>query len=406
MLKTSSKFADLETSFNQLNGALGELSSQRATALKKAIDEFNKEIARKIKEFEQNQIIEYYDLQGSRIKDREKKAIYEAEGSRLRINLEYERAKEEIEALIKETNVGAEQAQLWRDRLNAINDIKLDNLQSELAETIKQIEKERILAPIQSEISLFNAEADAEIDPFASANLRGQAQMLEQQIWFADQLENLSKMREELGLTAEVANQMYNNLYRINELKMDKIREESNLVVKVLKEGVQSAIEENLAAFFKFEQDLGDTLKNIAKSILKTIADLAAKAAAAQLMKGLMGTFGGLFGGLFGSGPQPTPGLIPQAYGPAFLYGGTVQNFAEGGIVNLGYAMAKAMAKEKAMGGNPVPIIASVGEEILSKKTGDAQFYRMLKQTGKWDSMKKNRKLCNGWNNRKYQHFK
>jgi tape measure domain-containing protein len=385
--EASSKFGELESSFNSLSGAVGELSGQRATALKKAIDDFNKEIARKVQEFEQNQIIEFYDVQASRIKDREQRAIYEAGGQKLRLELEFDRAKEEMEKLIKETNIGAEQAQLWRDRLQAINDVKLENIQDQLKETRKQIAEERWKAPIVSRAELFNAEADAEIDPFASANLRGQAQMLEQQMWFYDQIQNISKMREELGLTAETANEMYNNLYRINELKMDKIREESNLVAKVLKEAVHSAIEENLASFFKFEQDFNTTLSNIAKSILKTIADLAAKAAAAQLMKGFMGMFGGLFGGMFGGGPQMSPS-VPQMYGPGFYNGGTVQNFAEGGIVQMGLSLMSAMAKERAMGGQPVPIVASVGEEILSTKRGDAQFYRMLRQSGKWDSMK------------------
>lgn len=53
----------------------------------------------------------------------------------------------------------------------------------------------------------------------------------------------------------------------------------------------------------------------------------------------------------------------------------------------LGLSVAAAMKRE---GPQAVPIIASVGEEVLSTRNGDAQFYRALKQRGAWSEMKVN----------------
>jgi hypothetical protein len=73
----------------------------------------------------------------------------------------------------------------------------------------------------------------------------------------------------------------------------------------------------------------------------------------------------------------------------------TIANYAGGGRLDssvdatgLGMAMLQAMQRERAAGGNPVPVVASTGEEILSMKNGDAQAYRSLKQSGQWNNIK------------------
>lgn len=53
----------------------------------------------------------------------------------------------------------------------------------------------------------------------------------------------------------------------------------------------------------------------------------------------------------------------------------------------LGLSVAAAMKRE---GPQAVPIVASVGEEVLSTRNGDAQFYRALKQRGAWSEIKVN----------------
>jgi hypothetical protein len=52
----------------------------------------------------------------------------------------------------------------------------------------------------------------------------------------------------------------------------------------------------------------------------------------------------------------------------------------------LGLSVAAAMKRE---GTQAVPIVASVGEEVLSTGNGDAQFYRSLKERGIWNDLKK-----------------
>lgn len=87
-----------------------------------------------------------------------------------------------------------------------------------------------------------------------------------------------------------------------------------------------------------------------------------------------------------------TKAIVPFSNGgtvESFAYGGRVKNFAEGGsATTLGLMMIDAMQRERAAGGNPVPIVASTNEEILSAKSGDAQFYRSLQASGDWNRLK------------------
>lgn len=102
--------------------------------------------------------------------------------------------------------------------------------------------------------------------------------------------------------------------------------------------------------------------------LIGSMAQLLAQLAARVLVKAL-------FGGIFGDG-----GTVPNR-----AFGGTVPNYADGGNVSgLGMAVAAAMKRE---GPQAVPIVASVGEEILSTGNGDAQFYRALKERGIWQEM-------------------
>jgi len=64
----------------------------------------------------------------------------------------------------------------------------------------------------------------------------------------------------------------------------------------------------------------------------------------------------------------------------------TVENYRDGGgVFALGQSVAEAMKRE---GAGAVPIVASIGEEVLSYQNGDAQHYRYLKNTGEWDNLK------------------
>jgi tape measure domain-containing protein len=148
----------------------------------------------------------------------------------------------------------------------------------------------------------------------------------------------------------------------------------------------------------------GDAAREFFLTFLQGLAQVATQIATQQILKSLTGAFGGTGGGAPSVGLGGFGGLIGL-----FNAGGTVPNYAIGGSVDpmtianyagggrldssvdatgLGMAMLQAMQRERAAGGNPVPVVASTGEEILSMKNGDAQAYRSLKQSGQWNNIK------------------
>jgi hypothetical protein len=58
------------------------------------------------------------------------------------------------------------------------------------------------------------------------------------------------------------------------------------------------------------------------------------------------------------------------------------------------------MAKERSMsrGRKAIPIVAHEGEEVLSTLNNDAQFFRSLKKTGAWESLKDGKGANNYYN--------
>lgn len=70
---------------------------------------------------------------------------------------------------------------------------------------------------------------------------------------------------------------------------------------------------------------------------------------------------------------------------------GDPMGYAKGGVVKsamLGMSILKAMRME---GKDAVPVVAHVGERMLSAKTGDAQIFEQMEKDGVWDEYKRTR---------------
>ena len=138
-----------------------------------------------------------------------------------------------------------------------------------------------------------------------------------------------------------------------------------------------------------------DTLRTVMASFASSIADVAAQLAATKLAEGIAGMFSGggglggaisgLFGGVFGGTKTAYNGMEVSNY----MMGGKVGNYNNGGVVGLGLSVQAAMQRE---GAGAIPIVAHKGEQILTTKNKDAQFYRSIKRNGMWDEMKRNTK--------------
>lgn len=156
-------------------------------------------------------------------------------------------------------------------------------------------------------------------------------------------------------------------LAEINQINLENIRNQTDVLGRQIKEGLQPAFEILFQDMILGGKTLGEMFNNLIGSVAQLLAQLAARA----LVKTL-------FGSIFNEG-----GTVNT-----FAYGRQVKNYAAGGDVTaLGLSIAAAMKRE---GPLAVPIVASIGEEVLSTRNGDAQFYRALKQRGAWGDMKIN----------------
>lgn len=61
-------------------------------------------------------------------------------------------------------------------------------------------------------------------------------------------------------------------------------------------------------------------------------------------------------------------------------------------MLTLGQSVAEAMRLE---GSGAIPIVAHEGEELVSDKNGDAEFYRRLKKSGTLDRLKRHNTIEN-----------
>jgi hypothetical protein len=127
-----------------------------------------------------------------------------------------------------------------------------------------------------------------------------------------------------------------------------------------------------------------DVLKGALSGFAQSIAQVAAQMAATAAIKGIAGMVGGGggLGGLVGN-------LIGNAKDGAQVTS-SISNYSMGGEV--GSAMSLKNGIDTAMrreGSGAVPVVVSEGEQILSKRNGDAQLYRSLKAQGDWDNIKR-----------------
>ena len=86
---------------------------------------------------------------------------------------------------------------------------------------------------------------------------------------------------------------------------------------------------------------------------------------------------------------------IPSSFSiPVFKDGGTVSENQKqiDSLLTLGQSIAEAMRLE---GSGAIPIVAHEGEELVSNKNGDAEFYRRLKKSGTLDRLKRHNTIEN-----------
>lgn len=255
----------------------------------------------------------------------------------------------------------AEAAAKLRDTLLQINQINYDEAMRKLT-SFKEYLRTTVQKPLEDMFygigETIGKKVGNAVDPTELNN-----KMNEVNAQFGEQLLSLQEKYAEDPEGLRLATE---RLKELNDTKLDGLKNEFSLLKGILG-GVKDAV---------FE-----VMQSIAKMLIQ---------------KGVEKLLGGILGGAGGGG-----GAIGSAIGNAILgnkaNGGTIGTYASGGTIGCysegGSIMSgidKAMTKERSMsrGRKAIPIVAHEGEEVLSTLNNDAQFFRKLKKTGAWESLK------------------
>lgn len=262
-------------------------------------------------------------------------------------------------------------------RTKAMLDIDFENQQSGM----------NSLIAIQSRLG----EKNSQQSPLFNNEYSRLAKINENATQLATQLKEINDLRANFkgdeGMLAYLT-QLENETRRLSEIDFEGIEAQVNGFATAIREPMQSAFTALFSDVIKGTKSIQDVFVQFLESIANNFAQMASTFATNGLMNFLFptqqpqqqstgfnvgGLFSGLLGGLFGGG-----GGLPSFTGGLSVASGlTIPHFADGGeVMGLGMGMAKALRRE---GTGAVPIVAHVGEELLSAKNGDAQRYRQWK---------------------------
>lgn len=260
----------------------------------------------------------------------------------------------------------------------------------------------------ESEILKGFAEKQKEMNPFGGGTqIFAKAEELDILSRYREQLLKIKEMELSGEYTPQFINQLRKQLDEITNFDLSKIEEKFSIFAQAIREPMQQAFSSLFTDVIRGTKTITDVLNEFLTQVANFFANLAAQVITNQAM----GWFKqlGLFaiGGLGGSNVAGSIGSNIGNSASTFLGGAnmiasgvTIQGFDDGGtvqrmaslakdgeILNLGLAVSKALAEEGAGG---IPIVAHLGEQILTDRNGDAQLFRQLQQNGEWDRIKYN----------------
>lgn len=280
----------------------------------------------------------------------------------------------------------------------------------------------------QSEIFKNIGEKQKEQNPFGGGSAYfAEAERLDIALRYRDQLNKIKEMEESGLYDPQFIAKLEEQVRAMEEMDLSKVEEKFNIFAQAIREPLQQAFSSMFTDVVKGTKSIGDVLLQFLDSVASFFANLAAQMVTNQVMgwfKQLgmfaVGAVGGAIGGgigLSGGGSMDLGGLsagtaatdfvsansysIASGINIAGMYNGgeveKIANFADGGLVGGIY---KAMQKE---GFGAVPIVAHIGEQVLTDRNGDAQLFRQLEANGEWNRIKQDFKY-NGNNIRNFSY--
>lgn len=251
-----------------------------------------------------------------------------------KIDIDEQAAKQSLERELQDMvgEFDTETIEAYRDLMLEINDIKFDRLRKEASELNK------IMTSGMDALEGGLADAIAGIGNVFFDRADRENEILKQK---AEYGEKIAALYEEHRDNPDLLDTELERLGRKNEEILDSMGREFGVFNQVIDLGRQA-----LAGF------------------AKALAEAAAKMTASAIISG----------------------VGKAIFGGGFANGGMVQNAANGAkVAALTAGIQQAMVRE---GNNAIPIVAQKGEQILSTKNGDAQFWRALRDNNMWDALK------------------
>ena len=462
----------MKTRQNQLNSLKEEitlLENNKANAIKANLDLKRRELELDKRKYTSGIKKDLIDSQvgvlSSENKNDYKKAELQAEASLMQERLRHSEKILDIEKNIKDQ----QERQKLIELENQTHENKLQRIRAEKQEKIEQANKKKQDLKTKYKTNLIDTQASTlEYSPYKQAELEGQSKIIQHKASTQQKKEDLEEQIKLLNLNAKEAEKLRTQFKKINQIKLNKIKQESNLLLNQVKDITRKGFSNLFESFGKVIQgskSMGEAFRGFATTVLKSIAKIATKNLTSAVMGGIFGG-GAVSGGIGGSGGGIASaisgggasggigGFIGNAVSSLFNSGGKVENFAKGGNVDKAFGdsfsqiedyldsenideirntakgkfknfagggaidsnnfgsnisdtkkylgsdnlkienmatggLIEALKKErKEGGGQPVPIVASVGEQVLSAKNGDAQFFRHIQKKGIWARLK------------------
>ena len=263
----------------------------------------------------------------------------------------------------------------------------------------------------QGDLASFIGEGMQKNNPFSGKdNLRLSKEMsiLNQ---YAEKLKQVTDLRMQYADDPEMLSRLNAWQMQLEELQaidLSKIEQEISVFAQAIREPINNAFKSLFSDVIKGTKSIQDVLMDFLNSLADFFANMAAQFASQWFMNMLFpqqqssspNPFGGILGGILSIGSSALMGtdiLGGGLGGSAFTGGGnfgiasgvTIPTFKDGGLVE---GINKAMKIE---GVDAVPAVLSKGEQVLSKRNGDAQFFRSLEKSGMWNDLKQNYKVNN-----------
>lgn len=316
---------------------------------------------------------------------------------------------EAIAALEQQSATATNQVALLNNQIAILQEFKPIAVNTAHKDKGKELENNFRERRVQIESEYYRKLSEV-ADPFTAGQLRIKAATLETTLAFDQQRQALQKMAQSYPEYAEQFSAMLDQLNQTESLTLQQIAIDNNEWLQLFSSGATDA----LTGFFESAQtgfkDLGQVGLGVLKSILNQLNQMIVKWLVMKMVMAIAGGGGGAaasgfsgktaqlpsFGGGSTFGAGATFGLDSSI--GSFNSGGPIGNYARGGPVDptqhtdspttLGLSVMAAMKKE---GHGARAIVAHDGEQILTDRNGDAQFFRFLERTGKWQKLKLNR---------------